>query len=108
MLNSTELVKCLVDRHYGLPDSNDRYGSCAVVGNSGILMKTENGKSMDEWGSAHDAVEFHYSSSMQAIMLALGICEKVSIFGFGKSAEATHHYYAKQKVELDLHEYAAE
>ncbi|KAJ4970897.1 hypothetical protein NE237_003996 [Protea cynaroides] len=218
MLNLTELVKRPVDRHYGLPDSNDRYGSCAVVGNSGILMKTEygklidsqdfvirlnnaringfeshvgsktnlsfvnsnilhfcarrpncychpyggkvplimyicqpvhfmdyticnsshsapllitdarldnlcarivkyysakdfveeTGKSLDEWGPAHDVVEFHYSSGMQAIVLALGICDKVSIFGFGKSAEATHHYHTNQKAELGLHDYAAE
>ncbi|KAJ4972364.1 hypothetical protein NE237_005463 [Protea cynaroides] len=218
ILDLIKLVKNPVDRHYGLPDSNDRYGSCAVVGNSGILLKTEygelidrhdfvirlnnawtkgfeshvgsktnlsfvnsnilhfcarrpncychpyggkvplimyicqpvhfldyticnsshsapllitdarfdnlcarivkyysakrfveeTGKSLEDWGSAHDAVEFHYSSGMQAIMLALGICEKVSIFGFGKSAEATHHYHTKQKAELDLHDYAAE
>ncbi|XP_040362578.1 beta-1,6-galactosyltransferase GALT29A isoform X5 [Rosa chinensis] len=68
----------------------------------------ETGKSFDEWGAAHDAAMFHYSSGMQAIMLALGICDKVSIFGFGKSESAKHHYHTNQKAELRLHDYEAE
>uniref|UniRef100_A0A1D1XN40 CMP-N-acetylneuraminate-beta-galactosamide-alpha-2,3-sialyltransferase 1 n=1 Tax=Anthurium amnicola TaxID=1678845 RepID=A0A1D1XN40_9ARAE len=66
------------------------------------------GKPPEEWGAAHDAVEFHYSSGMQAVMLALGICERVGIFGFGKSAEAKHHYHTNQHAELSLHDYDAE
>ncbi|XAR60123.1 Beta-galactoside alpha-2,3-sialyltransferase [Bertholletia excelsa] len=65
-------------------------------------------KPLEEWGSAHDSSMFHYSSGMQAVMLALGICDKVSIFGFGKSASAKHHYHTNQKAELDLHDYEAE
>ncbi|XP_042484384.1 beta-1,6-galactosyltransferase GALT29A-like [Macadamia integrifolia] len=68
----------------------------------------ETGKTLDEWAIAHDAVQFHYSSGMQAIILALGICDRVSVFGFGKSAQATHHYHTKQKAELHLHDYEAE
>ncbi|XP_027346901.1 beta-1,6-galactosyltransferase GALT29A-like [Abrus precatorius] len=68
----------------------------------------ETGKGLDQWGSAHDGALFHYSSGMQAVMLALGICEKVSIFGFGKSASAKHHYHTNQKAELHLHDYEAE
>ncbi|KAH7519043.1 hypothetical protein ACOSQ2_016363 [Xanthoceras sorbifolium] len=68
----------------------------------------ETGKSLEEWGSAHDGSMFHYSSGMQAVMLALGICEKVSIFGFGKLASAKHHYHTNQKAELRLHDYEAE
>lgn len=45
---------------------------------------------------------------MQAVMVALGICEKVSLFGFGKSAEAKHHYHTNQRSELTLHDYEAE
>lgn len=41
-------------------------------------------------------------------MLALGICEKVSLFGFGKSPQAKHHYHTNQKGELTLHDYEAE
>lgn len=66
------------------------------------------GKSLEEWGSEHDGSMFHYSSGMQAIMLALGICEKVSVFGFGKSDSAKHHYHTNQKAELHLHDYEAE
>ena len=33
-------------------------------------------------------------------MVAVGICEKVSLFGFGKSGEAKHHYPRNQKGEL--------
>ncbi|MED6123112.1 glycosyltransferase 29 [Stylosanthes scabra] len=68
----------------------------------------ETGKRLEEWGSAHDGALFHYSSGMQAVMLALGICEKVSIFGFGKSPSAKHHYHTNQKAELHLHDYEAE
>ncbi|XLU92166.1 hypothetical protein S245_006518 [Arachis hypogaea] len=68
----------------------------------------ESGKILDEWGSAHDGALFHYSSGLQAVMLALGICDKVSIFGFGKSASAKHHYHTNQKAELHLHHYEAE
>ncbi|CAL5357176.1 unnamed protein product [Camellia sinensis] len=63
---------------------------------------------VEEWVSAHDGSLFHYSSGMQAIMLALGICDKVSIFGFGKSTSAKHHYHTNQKAELHLHDYEAE
>lgn len=68
----------------------------------------ETGKQPEEWSKAHDEKMFHYSSGMQAVMLALGICDQVSVFGFGKSAEAKHHYHTNQKAELDLHDYEAE
>ncbi|KAL0460061.1 UNVERIFIED_CONTAM: Beta-1,6-galactosyltransferase GALT29A [Sesamum latifolium] len=66
------------------------------------------GKDVGEWGAAHEGANFHYSSGMQAVMLAWGICEKVSIFGYGKSSSATHHYHTNQKAELSLHDYEAE
>ncbi|KAM7522519.1 hypothetical protein LguiA_012421 [Lonicera macranthoides] len=66
------------------------------------------GKSIEEWGSAHDGANFHYSSGMQAVVLALTTCDKVSLFGFGKSDLAKHHYHTDQKAELHLHDYEAE
>lgn len=66
------------------------------------------GKDCGQWSSAHDGLEFHYSSGMQAIMLAVGTCEKVGVFGFGKSDSARHHYHTNQKAELSLHDYEAE
>jgi len=66
------------------------------------------GKNPDEWSAAHEGPMFHYSSGMQAVMLALGICKNVSLFGFGKSPEAKHHYHTNQKGELALHDYEAE
>lgn len=68
----------------------------------------ETGKPLEAWDASHDKVFFHYSSGMQAIMLALGICDRVSVFGFGKSESAKHHYYTNQKGELTLHDYRAE
>ncbi|KAF6165979.1 hypothetical protein GIB67_012876 [Kingdonia uniflora] len=218
MLQLNNLVKRPLDRHYGIPEENRLYSSCAVVGNSGILLKNEygnlidshefvirlnnarikgyqsnvgsktsisfvnsnilhlcsrregcfchpygvtvpmvmyicqaihfmdyticnfshrapllvtdarfdvlcarivkyyslkqfveeTGKPPEQWASAHDGSLFHYSSGMQAVMLALGVCDRVSIFGFGKSTEAKHHYHTNQKAELHLHDYAAE
>ncbi|KAK8544419.1 hypothetical protein V6N13_056200 [Hibiscus sabdariffa] len=66
------------------------------------------GKSLNEWEQAHDGPMFHYSSGLQAVMLALGICDRVSIFGFGKSTSDKHHYHTNQKSELRLHDYEAE
>ncbi|CAM8889262.1 unnamed protein product [Rhodiola kirilowii] len=68
----------------------------------------EIGKPVEEWSSAHDGSNFHYSSGIQAVMLALGICDQVSLFGFGKSDSAKHHYHTNQKAELKLHDYEAE
>ncbi|GMN61076.1 hypothetical protein TIFTF001_030169 [Ficus carica] len=72
------------------------------------LFVEKKGKALENWGSEHDGSFFHYSSGMQAVMLALGICDKVSIFGFGKSDLAKHHYHTNQKAELHLHDYEAE
>lgn len=66
------------------------------------------GRPPEEWRKAHDERTFHYSTGMQAVVLALGICDRVSVFGFGKSAKAKHHYHTNQKAELDLHDYEAE
>uniref|UniRef100_A0A7N0TL49 Uncharacterized protein n=1 Tax=Kalanchoe fedtschenkoi TaxID=63787 RepID=A0A7N0TL49_KALFE len=65
-------------------------------------------KPVEEWSSAHDGSNFHYSSGIQAVMLAVGICDQVSLFGFGKSDSAKHHYHTNQKAELKLHDYEAE
>ncbi|KAL1298775.1 hypothetical protein HN51_043079 [Arachis hypogaea] len=68
----------------------------------------ETGKGLEEWGPLHDEAMFHYSSGFQAVMLALGVCDRVSMFGFGKSVKAKHHYHTNQKSELSLHDYEAE
>ncbi|KAL9235437.1 hypothetical protein vseg_010195 [Gypsophila vaccaria] len=65
-------------------------------------------KSLEQWNSSHDGSMFHYSSGMQAVTLALGICDQVSLFGFGKSTAFKHHYHTNQKKELSLHDYEAE
>ncbi|PIA59011.1 hypothetical protein AQUCO_00400099v1 [Aquilegia coerulea] len=72
------------------------------------LFVEETSKSPEDWAPTHDGSMFHYSSGMQAVMLALGVCDKISIFGFGKSALAKHHYHTNQKAELHLHDYEAE
>ncbi|CAH8386620.1 unnamed protein product [Eruca vesicaria subsp. sativa] len=61
-----------------------------------------------DWSKGHEGSLFHYSSGMQAVMLAVGVCEKVSVFGFGKSNLTKHHYHTNQKGELKLHDYEAE
>ncbi|KAJ4802222.1 Sialyltransferase-like protein [Rhynchospora pubera] len=63
---------------------------------------------LTDWGKTRDEKLFHYSSGFQAVMVALGICDRVSLFGFGKSDKAKHHYHTNQKKELDLHDYLAE
>ncbi|KAL5228567.1 hypothetical protein ABZP36_016832 [Zizania latifolia] len=68
----------------------------------------ETGRAAEEWSLTRDAAMFHYSSGMQAIMVAVGVCDRVSLFGFGKAADAKHHYHSNQKTELDLHDYEAE
>ena len=61
------------------------------------------------WRSPDPAVEtFHYSSGMQAVMMALGICEAVDLYGFGKAEGVRHHYHSPQGQELDIHDYPTE
>ncbi|GJX40229.1 beta-1,6-galactosyltransferase GALT29A-like protein [Tanacetum coccineum] len=133
-----------------LLDYRRKYKTCLVVGNSGILLQSnqgeaidshefvirinnarvigferfvgsktnisftlkrfvkESGKLFEAWSWTHWGSGFHYSSGMQAVMLALGLCENVSIFGFGKSDSAKHHYHNNQKNETSLHDYQAE
>ncbi|KAG8078537.1 hypothetical protein GUJ93_ZPchr0007g3211 [Zizania palustris] len=69
---------------------------------------SETGRAAEEWNLTRDAAMFHYSSGMQAIMVAVGACDRVSVFGFGKATDAKHHYHSNQKTELDLHDYEAE
>ncbi|KAH7680637.1 Glycosyl transferase family 29 protein [Dioscorea alata] len=68
----------------------------------------ETGRWPEEWSKTQDERMFHYSSGMQAVMVAVGMCERVSLFGFGKKANARHHYHTNQRAELDLHDYEAE
>ncbi|KAK9726987.1 hypothetical protein RND81_05G250500 [Saponaria officinalis] len=65
-------------------------------------------KTFEHWYSAHNGSMFVYSSGMQAATLALGICDRVSLFGFGKSNGTKHHYHTNRTQELSVHDYAAE
>lgn len=51
---------------------------------------------------------FHYSSGLQAVVTALGVCDRVSMFGFGKKAGVKHHYHTNQSKETEVHDYEAE
>jgi beta-1,6-galactosyltransferase len=68
----------------------------------------DTGRPADEWGTRHEEAMFHYSSGMQAVVAATGVCARVSVFGFGKDPGARHHYHTMQRGELDLHDYEAE
>ncbi|OEL37041.1 Sialyltransferase-like protein 3 [Dichanthelium oligosanthes] len=68
----------------------------------------ETGRPASEWGTRHEEGMFHYSSGMQAVVAAAGVCGRVSVFGFGKDPGARHHYHTLQRGELDLHDYEAE
>lgn len=64
--------------------------------------------SIEQWNARFGGKYFHYSSGFQAVMLALGLCHNVNMFGFGKVPGVGHHYHSKQKEELSLHDYQAE
>jgi hypothetical protein len=68
----------------------------------------ETGRPAEEWVTRHEEGMFHYSSGMQAVVAAAGVCGRVSVFGFGKEPGARHHYHTLQRGELDLHDYEAE
>jgi len=72
------------------------------------FLEEKKAKGFVDWSKDHEGSLFHYSSGMQAVMLAVGICEKVSVFGFGKLNSTKHHYHTNQKAELKLHDYEAE
>ncbi|CAN6362283.1 unnamed protein product [Urochloa humidicola] len=66
------------------------------------------GEPASNWTRRHDERYFHYSSGLQAVVMALGVCGEVRLFGFGKAPGAKHHYHTNQKKELNLHDYEAE
>ncbi|CAL4982393.1 unnamed protein product [Urochloa decumbens] len=66
------------------------------------------GEPASNWTRRHDERYFHYSSGLQAVVMALRVCDELSLFGFGKAPGARHHYHTNQKKELDLHDYEAE
>ncbi|GJN27108.1 hypothetical protein PR202_gb15098 [Eleusine coracana subsp. coracana] len=68
----------------------------------------ETGRPAAKWARRHEEGMFHYSSGMQAVVAAAGVCDRVSLFGFGKDPAARHHYHTLQRAELDLHDYEAE
>uniref|UniRef100_A0A1J3DM39 CMP-N-acetylneuraminate-beta-galactosamide-alpha-2,3-sialyltransferase 2 n=1 Tax=Noccaea caerulescens TaxID=107243 RepID=A0A1J3DM39_NOCCA len=72
------------------------------------FLEEKTAKGFKDWSKDHEGSLFHYSSGMQAVMLAVGVCEKVSVFGFGKMNSSKHHYHTNQKAELKLHDYEAE
>ncbi|KAF8116209.1 hypothetical protein N665_0020s0062 [Sinapis alba] len=72
------------------------------------FLEEKKAEGFQDWSKSHEGSLFHYSSGMQAVMLAVGVCEKVSVFGFGKSNLTKHHYHTNQKAELKLHDYEAE
>ncbi|CAL9179245.1 unnamed protein product [Musa hybrid cultivar] len=47
-----ERIKRPIDRHYGYPHTGRPYATCAVVGNSGVLLKSAHGRLID----GHDLV----------------------------------------------------
>ncbi|VVA90475.1 unnamed protein product [Arabis nemorensis] len=72
------------------------------------FLEEKTTEGFQDWSKDHEGSLFHYSSGMQAVMFAVGICEKVSVFGFGKLNSTKHHYHTNQKAELKLHDYEAE
>ncbi|KAG0572948.1 hypothetical protein KC19_VG136900 [Ceratodon purpureus] len=53
--------------------------------------------------------QFHYSTGMQGVMMALGLCDNVHVYGFGKATGLKHHYFSQQSEELkEIHDYKAE
>ncbi|URE43362.1 sialyltransferase family domain containing protein [Musa troglodytarum] len=139
-----ERIKRPIDRHYGHPHTGRPYATCAVVSNSGVLLKSAHGRLIDGHDLVirlHNArtvgyqqhvgskatVSFINSSILHscavrlgcycnpyghfapiAVMLALGICKRVNVFGFGRSVDANHHNHTNQTAELNVHDHAAE
>ncbi|CAN6362281.1 unnamed protein product [Urochloa humidicola] len=60
------------------------------------------------WRRDERPPHFHYSSGLEAVVVALGVCEEVSMFGFGKAAGKRHHYHTGRKKETAVHDYEAE
>lgn len=62
---------------------------------------------LTQWENAHRH-EFHYSSGLQAVIVALAVCEKVDLYGFGKRPNARHHFHSFQKKEHYAHDFEGE
>lgn len=88
----------------------DALTSCIAKWYSVHEFVEQTGKVVNEWPWVQG---FHYSSGMQAVMLALGICEEVDLYGFEKGigtnkTMSRHHYHTAQRKELHIHDYEAE
>lgn len=106
-----QVTRCLSKQRSALvltPSLLDALCAAVVKWYSVTNFVQTTGRPVSDWDSVHNDAFFHYSSGMQAVVLALGICESVDMFGFGKSAHAKHHYHTGQTAELKLHDYAAE
>ncbi|CAL4995506.1 unnamed protein product [Urochloa decumbens] len=68
----------------------------------------ETGSPASGWRRDERPPHFHYSSGLQAVVVALGVCDEVSMFGFGKAAGTKHHYHTGRKKETAVHDYEAE
>ncbi|CAL4982392.1 unnamed protein product [Urochloa decumbens] len=69
----------------------------------------ETGWPASGWRRDERPPHFHYSSGLQAVVVALGVCDEVSMFGFGKAAGVKpHHYHTGRKKETAVHDYEAE
>jgi hypothetical protein len=67
------------------------------------------GEPVNAWDSAHDEYEFHYSAGLQAVVLALGLCDSVDLYGFSRrTRDAGDHYYMSNTEDLLQYDYAAE
>ncbi|CAO2145616.1 unnamed protein product [Urochloa humidicola] len=83
---------------------------CARVAKYYSLRRfvAETGSPASGWRRDERPPHFHYSSGLQAVVVALGVCEEVSMFGFGKAAGVKHHYHTGRKKETAVHDYEAE
>ncbi|KAG0528759.1 hypothetical protein BDA96_05G040200 [Sorghum bicolor] len=85
---------------------------CARVAKYYSLRRfvAESGSPASGWARRRDGRDpyFHYSTGLQAVVTALGVCDRVSMFGFGRAAGVKHHYHTNRSKETEVHDYEAE
>ncbi|XP_019193109.1 PREDICTED: beta-1,6-galactosyltransferase GALT29A-like [Ipomoea nil] len=79
MIGLVHGVKVLIDKHNGKSKlEKERYSSCAIVGNSGILLNSEYGKVID----GHDTIE--ECKNWRTRILEKGVVKDYSLGHFRK------------------------
>nr|CAD1838577.1 unnamed protein product [Ananas comosus var. bracteatus] len=103
-----DLVKLPIDSHHARLRSSGSDGGGEPWVCPGVGFRGDDGSAVGSVGDGARRADVPLLLGVPSGDAGGGLCEEVSVFGFGKSTSAKHHYHTNQRAELDLHDYEAE